>query len=229
MAPRWSDQSSASGGKRAHSRAAVTAAATSSTSASVSVRQSSRSRPSRTTPDDRRVADPQRPGQVLFDGAGEARQLGERKRSAAGAADRLLDLAAHERGEPLCPRPHRGCILSEHAQNRDLACRPLGVEVQAERAFERGKRELVGAERALQRMAAQTFDQVGPADDDARLWAAQQLVAREAGEVGSGREAVAGGGLVLEREEGTGTEVVHEREGVPLRDGGELLSRPAAR
>ena len=76
------------------SRAAPTASATSSTSASVSVRQSSSSRPSRTMPTT--GGSPRRSGAASDSStrAGEARQLRERKRAAADARDGLLDLAA---------------------------------------------------------------------------------------------------------------------------------------
>ena len=56
--------------------------------------------------DDRRLARAQRRGELLLDGAGEARQLGQRQRAAADAGDRLLDRAADEHGEPLGPRAH---------------------------------------------------------------------------------------------------------------------------
>ena len=47
--------------------------------------------------DDRGLAKPERRGERLLDRAGDARQLGERQRTAADARDRLLDLAADER------------------------------------------------------------------------------------------------------------------------------------
>ena len=74
-------------------------------------------------------------------------------------------------------------------------------------------------------MPPQLLDQLRAADDDAGLRAAKQLVAGETGKVGAGPQAVARRRLVLEREEGAGAEVVHERELVPARDCGELLHR----
>ena len=71
--------------------------------------------------DDRRLAGAQRRRERLLDGAGEARQLGQRQRAAADAADGLLDLAADERREPLGPRAHRLGGLAQHPQHRHLA------------------------------------------------------------------------------------------------------------
>jgi hypothetical protein len=61
-------------------------------------------------------------------------------------------------------------------------------------------------------MASQPLDEVAPADDDAGLWAPEQLVAREAHESCAGREALARLRLVAERNERTGAEVVNERK-----------------
>ena len=213
-------------GERELMRARATAAATSSASASSSVRQSSSRRPSRTMPT--RAARPRAAArrQPLLDGAGEARQLGERQRAAADAADRLLDLAADGRGEPLGPRAHRLRRLVQHPQHRHLPQRPLRVEVERERPLERGERELVGAQRALERVPAQALDEVGAAHDDPGLRPAEQLVAREADEVGAGGEALARRRLVLGRvDEHARAEVVHERQSVALRHRREL-ARP---
>ena len=83
-----------------------------------------------------------------------------------------------------------GGVLAEHPQHGHLAQRPLGVEVEQQRSLERGEAELVDAQRAVQRMPAQALDQVGAADDDSGLRAAEQLVAAEADEVGAGGERV---------------------------------------
>ena len=91
---------------------------------------------------------------------------------------------ADQCGESLCSRPHRRDRLREHPQHRDLAARPLGVERHGERALERGQRELVRPQGALKRMPTQPLDQVGAAGEDPRLRAAEQLVAREAHDVG---------------------------------------------
>ena len=173
--------------------------ATSSTSASASVRQSRSVRPSRTTAITGGSPAPQRLGERLLDRARGARQLRERKRAAADARDRLLDLAADERREPLRPRPHLLERLVEHAQHRHLVARRR-VERERERSLERGERELVGAQRALERVAAQPLDELGAPDDDARLRPAEELVAREADEVGAGARGSAPGSARRRRE-----------------------------
>ncbi len=118
--------------------------------------------------------DAERRRELLVERAREARQLGERQRAAADACDGLLDGAAGERGEPLRARPH--AVVAQHPQHRNPLRR---VEVERERSLERRERQLVRAQRALQRMAAQLLDELGAADDDARLRAAEQLVAGE--------------------------------------------------
>ena len=169
-------------------------------------------------PDDGRLAGAQRIEQRLLDRAGEARQLRERKRAAADPGHRLLDLAADEAREALGPLPHGGDRLGEHPQHRDLAAGALGIESEGERALERGERQLVRAQRALQRMPAQALDQVGAAGEDAGLRPAEQLVAREADEVGSRGEARRGGRLVADRRERARAEIVDERQPGPLRE-----------
>ena len=134
--------------------------------------------------DDRRLADAQRRRELLLERAREARQLGERQRAAADARDRLLDLAAGERREPLRARA-RDAVVAQHAQHRDPLRR---VEVERERPLERRERELVRAQRALERVAAQPLDEVGAPDDDPGLRPAEQLVAGEVDEIGAGRE-----------------------------------------
>ena len=53
------------------------------------------------------------------------------------------------------------CSIRSTGTSRE---RPLGVEVEQQRPLERGERELVGPERALERMAAQPADELGAAD-----------------------------------------------------------------
>ena len=190
-------------------RHARTASATSAASASVSVRQSRSVRPSRTTRDHRRVVGAQRRRQLLLDRAGVARELGERERAAADAGDRFLHRAADGLRKSLGAGADGLGRLAQHAQHRDLL-RP--VEVERERSLERGERELVGAERALERVAPQPLDQLGAAHDDPRLRPAEQLVAREADEVGAGGEARGWRRLTLELDERAGAEVVDERQ-----------------
>ena len=108
---------------------------------------------------------------------------------------------------PALSRPHRGksergkekrrrllVYLREHPEDGDPLRR---FEMEQQRALERGERELVDPQRPLEWMPAQSFDELGCAEHDARLRAAEQLVAREADEVGAGRERVSRGRLVL--------------------------------
>ena len=201
-------------------RHARTAAATSSTSSSASVRQSSSSLPSRTIADDRRLAAPQRRGERLLERAREARQLGERQRAAADARHRLLDRAA-DRAPRAAPRGRAPSPPSSRSM-RSTGIRSRRVEVEPQRPLERGERQLVRAQRALQRMAPQPLDEIGPADDDARLRAAEQLVAGEADEVGARGERLRRRRLAGQVAERAGAEVVDERQPVPPRDRREL-------
>ena len=71
---------------------------------------------------------------------------------------------------------------------------------------------LSAAQRTLKRMAAQLLDEIGAPDHDPRLRPAEQLVAREAHEVGAGRQARASRRLVPDVDERAGAEVVDERQ-----------------
>ena len=161
------------------------------------MRQSSSVRPSRTTATTGGSPSRSALGELLLDGARGARELGERERAASDARDRLLDLAADELREALRARAHGLDRLVEHAQHRHLVARRR-VERERQRSLERRERELVGAQRALQRMAPQPLDEIGAADDDARLRAAEELVAREADEVGARAQALRRGRLVAD-------------------------------
>ena len=169
----------------------------------------------------RRVARAQRLGERLLDRAREARELGERQRAAADAADGLLDLAARRGGEPLgAGADRRGSCASV----RSTGIRSRRLEVEQQRPFERGERELVDAQRALQRMAPQPLDELGAAEHDPRLRPAEQLVAGEAHEVGAaGERSCAVGSAADTAIERARAEVVDEREAVAPRDFRELL------
>ena len=71
-------------------------------------------------------------------------------------------------------------------------------------------------------MPAEPLDQLGAAREDACLRAAEQLVAREAHDVGSRGKARRGGRLVTDRREGARAEIVDERQPGACRDRGEL-------
>jgi hypothetical protein len=124
--------------------------------------------------------------------------------------------------EPLGAGAHRRDGLLDHAHHRDLG---RYVEVERECSLERGQRQLVRAQRALERMPSQLLDEVGPTGDDPRLRAAEQLVAGEADEIGSGRERVPRGRLVRERDQCSRSEVVDEGDPVACRDVGKLGRR----
>ena len=187
-----------------------------------SVRQSSSSRPSRTIADDRRLAEAQRRRERLLDRAREARRArraAARRRRRARRSPRPSPPTS--RGEPLRARAHgRRAASREHAQHRDLAPRALRVEVERERRLERGERQLVGAQRALERVPAQALDEVGAADDDARLRAAEQLVAARSrrGRAPRGERCRARTARRSSGDERAGAEVVDERQPVRARD-----------
>ena len=69
-------------------------------------------------------------------------------------------------------------------------------------------------------MAAESLDEVGAADDDPGLRAAEELVAREADEVGAFGDARRRRRLVTEVEQRARAEVVDEREPGGRRDRG---------
>ena len=73
-------------------------------------------------------------------------------------------------------------------------------------------------------MAPQPLDQLGAADEDPCLRPAEQLVAREADDVGAGGEALGGRRLVAEREERARAEVVDERQAGGARELRQLRS-----
>ena len=84
----------------------------------------------------------------------------------------------------------------QHAQDRYLAQRPRGVEVEEQRPFERCEAKLVDPERAVEWMLAELLDQVGAPDRHAGLRPPEQLAAAEADQVGAGGKCVARGRLV---------------------------------
>ena len=116
---------------------------------------------------------------------------------------------------------------ANHAQRGDFVVR--GAEVGAERCFERGDGELVYAERAEKRVAANFCDEVAFAGDDAGLRAAEKFVAAEHHDVRAGFDAVAherlDDAVRGEIDEAAGAEVFDEREVCALRQRGEFLQR----
>src|SRR5687767_11274324 len=78
-------------------------------------------------------------------------------------------------------------------------------------------------------MASQPLDEVGAADDDAGLRPTEELVAREADEVGPGTKALRRRRLVADAAERAGAEVVDQRQAGALRDRGEVAQLGALR
>ena len=127
-----------------------------------------------------------------------ALELEQRQRAAARASRRPHDPhgAARRRirGDAGAD-PHRTLeqlLLAggEHLQDRHVRGRAARIAVQAQRRLERRERELVDPHRARQRMSSHALDSRGRADDDAGLRPAEQLVGREAHDVGAGGDAV---------------------------------------
>src|SRR5262249_20638413 len=83
--------------------------------------------------------------------------------------------------------------------------------------------ELVGTQRALQRMTTEALDEIRATDDDPGLRSAEELVAGEADEIGASGKGLPRGRLVADVDERARAEVVDERKPVAARDRGELL------
>ena len=158
-----------------------------------------------------RLSEPERLGELLLDRARGARQLGERKRAAADARDGLLDLAADERGEPLCARPNttrpaRGACAgreprpsSRRASSASVPSSAASVSLSARSARCSGWRRSRSTRSPRPTMIA-------------RLRPAEQLVAGEGHEVGARAEALRRRRLVADRHEGARAEIVDRAE-----------------
>ena len=71
-------------------------------------------------------------------------------------------------------------------------------------------------------VSAELLDELLAPDDDPRLRPSQELVAREADEIGTRREAAGDRGLVTKLADGARSEIVDERQPGSLRDLDEL-------
>ena len=96
--------------------------------------------------------------------------------------------AATPSAQPLGARPQLLLAGLEHAEHRELGAAPRRVAVEPQRRLERRERQLVDAQRARQRMRAAALDRSALADHQARLRAAEQLVAGEADDGGARRD-----------------------------------------
>ena len=131
---------------------------------------------------------------------------------------------------PISSHRHR-----QHANDRHRLGR-AAARVFDECRFERGVGELVDAERAHQRMMAHARRRASRRpDDDAGLWAAEQLVAAERHDVGAGAQAglrrsvrrASGGRPAIAALEEAAAEVFRDRHVELTADGGELVERRA--
>ena len=129
----------------------------------------------------------------------DARHLGDRQRPGAGAGDRLDELepvlghaGADEQLAQPCPRA-RARPRADSASAASVGISAMArarVEVEAQDDVERREVELVDAQGPRQRVTAHRLDRRRPADGDAGLRAAEQLVAAEGDDVAAGGDAV---------------------------------------
>ncbi len=110
----------------------------------------------------------------------------------------------------------------------------FGRTIEAEHRVERRERQLVDAQRALERILLEPANQVRAADDDAGLRSAEQLVAAERDEVGARGDRRAHGRLVrqapaLQVDERTAAEIDRDRHAALAPDRREIADRHALR
>ena len=156
--------------------------------------------------------------------AGAARRAPPRPRRRSSAARRAA-ARRRRRGRP-SPRPRRrslpraGSARARIASAGSASMRSTGTSRRA-RSGSRYSASVPSSAASVSLsarsarcsgMAAEPLDEIGAADDDPALRAAEQLVAGEADEVGAGNERVAHLRLVVERRERARAEVVDERE-----------------
>ena len=105
--------------------------------------------------------------------------------------------ACDRRQQTLAPAPRSRAAGRASSRSAGSRCgQPVGVGVEPQHRLERRQPDLVEAQRALQRVARERRDQIGAADDEPGLRAAQQLVAAEGDEVGAGLQRLGDGRLV---------------------------------
>jgi hypothetical protein len=113
-------------------------------------------------------------------------------------------------------RAHRGERLREHPE-RGHGLEGIARLVGVQRGLERGERELVDPERAVERVLLEAFHERAPPDDDAGLRPAEQLVPRKADEVDAGGDdlghrRLVGKAVRAKVDERAGAEVLHHRD-----------------
>ena len=137
----------------------------------------------------------------VIDAHGGAGNIEGGKRTAAGLLEFLHDRDARATarkalfdsgGQSVGGFAHFSQCCIEHAQ-RGNAFVGGAVEIEAQRGLERSERHLVQAHGACERIFLQTVDIGFLAHDDARLRAAEQLVARERHQIAAARKRLAYG------------------------------------
>ena len=121
----------------------------------------------------------------------------------------------------------------QQAQRRQARGEPIGIGVKPQHRFERGQPDLVEPQRALQRVSGEPCDEIGAADDEPGLRAAQQFVAAEGDEIGARRQRLGDGRLVrqapaLEIDQRAAAEILDQRHAAFARQRRELAP-PAPR
>src|SRR3954453_530882 len=116
---------------------------------------------------------------------------------------------------------------SQHRDRRDFI--RAALEVQAQSGLQGGELKLVQAHRAGEGMRAAGIDRGAGAGEDPGLRPAQELVGREANEIGAGRDRSADGRLVCDGVHRSGTEIVDEEDRASAGELGELRGGRLAR
>ena len=118
----------------------------------------------------------------------------------------------------------------QHRERRDLSHGDLGIQIGAERRVQRGKRHLVEPQRPRKRVLFDPFDVLPFADDQPRLRAAEQLVARKRRNVHTSVQTslhrrFAMNAVLFQIHERAAAEVFDERQPFFLRKRGKRLPR----
>src|SRR5438105_10172533 len=181
--------------------------------------------------DDRGIRKPERLRQTAGwrtadrDGKGRLRLLGERPSSDGGP--QLDDLGRDpDRGEDPRERPRprrdRARCRGDHSPDRKLLL-GCSIAVCLEGRQERCDGQLVGSERAHERVRAERGDGLGPTDRDPCLRSAEQLVSAEGDHVRTFADRLVNGELLTEAEprrveKGAAPEIVDESDAVLARE-----------
>ncbi len=172
------------------------------------------------------------------DGHGEAGQLSQGQGAAAdlrrlgddGDGRRGAEGVSQAAGEAAAAAADLFRRGGEHAQHRDLPHRLLAVEVVAQGGLQRRQGQLVDAQGARHRVAADLLHQLTPADDQSRLRPPQQLVAAEGDHVDAGGHRLAHRRLPRQAEIGqikqhTASQILHHRQPVLAAEGSQFRRR----